>query len=374
MTARHYLDWNATAPLRPEAQAAMLDALALTGNPSSVHTAGRAARAVVDRARAQVASLVGALPAGVVFTSGGTEADTLALSGTGRRRTLISAVEHEAVRRAAPSDTHVIPVDAMGVVRLDALEALLADGAGAQTLVSVMAANNETGVLQPVAEIAALTRAAGALFHCDAVQWVGRLPFALEATGYDLVTVSAHKLGGPQGVGALILRPGLGLTPLLPGGGQESRRRGGTENVAGIAGFGAAAEAARAGLDGDHARMMALRDRLEQGLRAAVPGAVIIGAGVPRLPNTVQVAVAGARAETLIMALDLAGYAVSAGAACSSGKVETSAVLAAMGVDPALAAGAIRVSFGGTTEAAALDGFVAAYAAGVGRALKGRAA
>lgn len=368
-----YLDWNATAPLRPEARAAMVDALDLAGNPSSVHGPGRQARAAMDRARASVASLVHVKPSQVVFTSGGTEADVLALTGTGRRRILISAIEHDAVRRAAPADAGIIPVGPDGVIDLAALERMLEEAAE-PALLSIMAANNETGVIQPIEDIARIAQAHGALFHCDAVQWAGRLPLDMTGLGIDLLTLSAHKIGGPKGVGALVLREGLGIAPLILGGGQESRRRGGTENLPGIVGFGAAAEAAARRMAAEAASMTALRQRLEDGIRAQVPGAVIFGADARRLPNTVQIGHPGLKAETVVMAMDLAGIAISAGSACSSGKVERSAVLDAMGVDPSLAESAIRISLGWTTTAEEIDRCLSAYASIVARRAKGQAA
>jgi len=344
-----YLDWNATTPLRPAAAAAMTAALARCGNPSSVHRRGREARAELERARAAVAALVGAPAEGVVFVSGGTEANHLALRGAGRPRVLVSAVEHDSVLHAAPAAEH-IPVDRDGIVRLDALADLLAADAR-PALVSVMLANNETGVMQPTAEIAAMAHAQGALFHCDAVQAAGKIPLDTVAIGADLVTLSAHKLGGPPGIAALVVRGGLDLMPLLRGGGQERGRRAGTENLLGIVGFAAAAQAAATEI-GIYDRVRTLRDGLEAEAIATAPEAVVLGAAAPRLPNTAAIAMPGTAAETQVIALDLDGVMVSAGAACSSGKVGPSHVLAAMGVGPDIAASTIRVSLGwGTTEA-----------------------
>jgi len=353
-----YLDYNATAPLRPEAAAAIARALEVTGNPSSVHRFGRAARRIVEDAREAVAALVGAAPGGVIFTSGGTEANNLALAGCGRRRLLVSAGEHDSVLQAAP-DAVRVPLTAAGTVDLAALEALLGEAAG-DALVSVQLANNETGVIQPIAAVADCAPRHGALVHCDAVQAGGRIPVELGALGADLLSLSAHKIGGPQGVGALILAGDLELAPLLRGGGQERRRRAGTENVAGIAGFAAAARAAARDLP-RQAALAALRDRLEAGVRGLAPEAVVLGAESPRLANTSCIAVAGLSAETQVMALDLAGVAVSSGAACSSGKVAPSRVLAAMGVDPALADAAIRVSLGWASEPSDIDHFLDAW-------------
>lgn len=393
MSERVYLDWNATAPLRPEARAAVLAALDAVGNPSSVHHEGRAARRFVEQAREQVAALVGTEPRNVVFTSGGTEANAMALSPaletpdhrTGFNRLLVSAIEHASVQAgggfaAHPRSAHddvagsgggtsplrveEIPVTAEGVVDLGALERRLAalQRAGSRPpLVSIMAANNETGVIQPVEAAAALVHAAGGLLHVDAVQAVGRIPFDVGRSGADLVTVSAHKLGGPQGVGALVRRSAAlhFAGPLVRGGGQERGARAGTENVAGIAGFGAAAVAAAATVTTDGERMRALRDRLEAGL-AGTP-TVVFGRSAARLPNTSLFAAPGIRAETALINLDLDGFAVSSGSACSSGKVTVSHVLAAMGVPGDLAAGAIRVSIGPATREIDIDRFVQAW-------------
>jgi cysteine desulfurase len=372
MGLRAYLDWNATAPLRAEARAAMLAADELTGNPSSIHTEGRAARAVIEQARRDVATLVGADPRNVTFTSGGTEANALALSPeievagekAPRDRLLISAIEHPSVRsggRFAPDAIEDLPVKADGRMDLAVLEQRLA--AGGRPLVSVMLANNETGVIQPIAEVADLAHRAGALLHIDAVQAAGKIPCDINALGVDLMTVSAHKLGGPKGVGALVRRnEDLHFaTPLIAGGGQERGSRAGTENVAGIAGFGAVAAVARAALDAEGRRIAAMRDRLEAGLRARSPDAVIFGATVDRLPNTTLVAVPGMRAETALISLDLAGIAVSSGSACSSGKVAASHVLHAMGVETDLARGAIRVSLGFSTTDEEVNSFLEAW-------------
>jgi cysteine desulfurase len=344
-----YLDWNATAKLRPQAHAAVAAALNVTGNPSSVHAAGRAARHLVETAREQVAALVGVAARDVVFTSGGTEANMLALSPALGDTLLVSAVEHPSVRSggrfAAAQD---IPVTGAGVADLAALERLLTGRS--RPLVSLMLANNETGAIQPAAEAAALVHASGGLLHVDAVQGPGRIACDFQELGADLMTLSSHKIGGPQGVGALIRRDGLALDSQIKGGGQERGARAGTENVAGIAGFGAAAEAARQGWAEEAARMAALRDKLEAGIKAIAPKAIIFGAEAARLPNTTLFSVSGMKAETAVIAFDLEGVAVSSGAACSSGKVAPSHVLAAMGVAPELARGAIRVSLGYATS------------------------
>src|SRR6516165_9662420 len=355
-----YLDWNATTPLRPEAAAAMSAVLARCGNPSSVHRWGRWARQAVEQARSSVAALLDAPPEGVVFVSGGTEANHLALLGSGRDRILISAVEHDSVRRAAPK-AEQIPVDRDGIIVLDALDDLLADDPR-PALVSVMLANNETGVVQPVRVIAALAHARGALFHCDAVQAAGKIALDFDAIGADLVTLSAHKLGGPPGVGALITLSGLELAPLLRGGGQEGGRRAGTENLPGIAGFAAAAEAAAAEIT-VYDRVRELRDAMEATLTAIAPDAVLLGAEAPRLPNTAAIAMPGTAAETQVIALDLDGVMVSAGAACSSGKVGPSHVLKAMGVAPDVAGSTIRVSLGWDSTEADVSHFLEAWTA-----------
>lgn len=360
MTTRVYLDWNATTPLRPQARAAMATAFAQTGNPSSVHAEGRAARASVESARRAVAAAVGAEPGGVIFTSGGTEANALALTpeqsavGAPLRRLLVSAIEHPSVLaggRFGPSDVGIIAVTPDGVVDCDDLRARLADG---PTLVSVMVANNETGAIQPVSEIAAMVHAAGGLLHVDAVQVLGKLPLDIKALGADMLSLSAHKVGGPVGVGALVLRKGIAAPAShLRGGGQEQGRRAGTENHPGIAGFGAAVQAATADRETTATRVAALRARLDSGLAAS--GCIIFCQTTPRLPNTTLFSAPGLRAETAVIAFDLAGIAVSSGSACSSGKVQPSHVLKAMGVPPDVAGGAIRISLGWSTTEADID-------------------
>jgi len=358
MPTRVYLDWNATTPLRSEARAAMVAAYDLVGNPSSVHAEGREARRLVEEARSTLASAVGALPRNVVFTSAGTEANALALSpglrgpsGGPVERLLVSAVEHASVlaggRFPADKVSH-IRVTRAGVVDLDHLKALLKDGP--PTLVSIMAANNETGALQPVAEAARIVHDAGGLLHVDAIQALGKIAFNINAVGADLATFSAHKIGGPKGIGALVVAEGVsGVEPLLRGGGQELNRRAGTENVAGIAGFGAAVRAALQALPEDAKQMATLRDRLENGIRA-IAGATIFSDNTERLPNTILFTAPGLKAETAVIGFDLEGIAVSSGSACSSGKVQPSHVLSAMGFDPAVAQGAVRLSLGWSTE------------------------
>lgn len=371
MTKRLYFDWNATAPLRPQARAAMLAALDATGNPSSVHAEGRAVRRLIEAARESVAALVGAEPRNVVFTSGGTEANMLALAPVGAAdaavpdRLLVSAVEHPSVLaggRFPAAAVEQLPVTREGRLDLAALERRLAS-CGGRVLVSLMLANNETGVVQPISEAARLIHAAGRSLHVDAVQGAGRIPCDINALGADLLTVSGHKIGASKGVGALIRRDAAVpmLDPLIKGGGQEQGARAGTENVAGIAGFGAAAAAARAGLAAEGARSAALRDRLEAGLKAVTPEAVIFGAAVERLPNTTLFAVPGLKAETAVIAFDLEGIAVSSGAACSSGKVQPSHVLTAMGVSAELAPAAVRVSLGPTMAESDVDRFIQAW-------------
>ena len=355
-----YLDWNATAPLRPEAAAAISAALARCGNPSSVHRWGRAARRCVERSREPIAALLGGVdPSNIIFVSGGTEANHLALRGAGYERVLVSAVEHHSVRDAV-AGAETIPVDDDGVVVLGELDRCLAADAR-PALVSVMLANNETGVIQPVAEIAVIAKKYGALVHCDAVQAAGKIPLAA-AGGADLVSLSAHKLGGPPGIGTLAVAGRPDLSPMFRGGGQERGRRAGTENLPGIAGFAAAAAEAADGMTG-YERIRQLRDELEAGIAAVAPDAVVLGAGAPRLPNTSAIAMPGVPAETQVIALDLDGVMVSAGAACSSGKVGPSHVLAAMRVPPKIAASTIRVSLGWSSAEADIAHFLRAWTA-----------
>lgn len=379
MAKRIYLDWNATTPLRPEAKAAMAHAWEIGGNPSSVHAEGREARRLVEEARAAVASAVGAEAANVIFTSGGTEANSLALTPGTRRgkgpaveRLLMSAIEHPSVLaggRFAPDAIRHIGVTHSGIVNLDSLRALL-DGPPA--LVSIMLANNETGAIQPVAEAAEIVQAAGGLLHVDAVQALGKIAFDLASTGADLLSLSAHKVGGPKGAGALVLAQGLdGPAPLLRGGGQEKGRRAGTEDVAGIAGFGAAAKAAVAGRERDSSRMEGLRQRLEAGLQETSE-AVVFAGDTWRLPNTVLFAVPGLRAETAVIGFDLAGIAVSAGSACSSGKVQPSHVVEAMGYGESLAQGAVRLSLGWSTTEADVESTLQAWRTLANSLLRGR--
>ena len=358
MSGQVYLDHNASAPPRPEVIDAIAAVLRESANPSSIHGPGRAARAHVERARRSVAALVGAEPEQVVFTGGGTEANNQALRCAERGRAVLSAIEHESVRNARP-DCELAPVDADGLIDLAALERLLA-ARREPALVAAMLANNETGVIQPVAEIAALARRFGAVVHCDAVQAAGKIPVDVAALGADSYAFSAHKIAGPQGVGALILRTPGAFGRLLHGGGQERGRRAGTENVAGIAGFGVAAELAAAALPA-FGRLAERRDALEARIRAIAPTAATFGAGAPRLPNTTKISMPGVSSDIQVMALDLAGVAVSAGAACSAGKVDPPYVLTAMGVPDAEAVTAIRVSLGWRTRPGDVDRLVEAW-------------
>jgi cysteine desulfurase len=354
---RSYLDHNAGSPLRPEVADAMLDALAVAGNPSSVHAEGRRARSLIEAARAQVAALVGAAPERVVFTSGGTEANNLALAGAlGPEARLFAAkIEHSAILDGHGLPQHRVEhpaVDEQGRVSLADLAARLNACPAPGPVAALQLANNETGVVQPVAAAADLVHAAGGIIHVDAVQAVGRIPVNLSELGTDSLAMSAHKLGGTSGVGALVLAPGYELgARLVGGGGQERGRRGGTENLAGIVGFGVAAALAARDLAAEAGRLARLRDGLEATIRALAPDAVVFGADAERLPNTLFFAIPGLRAEAALIAFDLDGIAVSSGAACSSGKVRRSLALGAMGIDPALAEGALRVSFGWNSRA-----------------------
>ncbi|MBV9108048.1 MAG: cysteine desulfurase [Gemmatimonadetes bacterium] len=354
-----YLDYAASAPVRPEAREAMLPFLVgRWGNPSSLHRFGREARAALEDARARLARVIGASPGEIVFTRAGTEADDLAVLG--RTRALpgapvaVSTIEHKAVLESAHaaeregSPVILLPVDGNGVVRMDAVDAALERR---PAVLSVMWANNEAGVLQPVREIAERCRGAGVAFHSDAVQALGKVPVRADEVPVDLLAFSAHKVGGPKGIGALFVRRGTQLRPLLFGGGQERGLRPGTEDVAGAAGFAAAAEAAEAAREVEMARIAALRDRLEAGLRSRIPGLVVNGAGAPRLPTVSNVSIPRADPEMLLASLDLQGIAASSGSACSSGAVEPSHVLTAMGIPAEMAGPSVRFSLGwGTTD------------------------
>ena len=386
----HYCDHNATAPLRPTCREAMTHALGVTGNPSSVHANGRAARAIVEAARDLVARLAKAKPERVVFTSGATEANNLALWGAvegaidqGEKavritRLFVSAIEHSSVLKTAEAIAErvpgvrleYLPVIADGVLDLQVLRAALREGKG-RALVAVMAANNETGVTQPVREISAICREAGALLLVDAVTAAGKIE--LDAGLCDYLTLSAHKLGGPQGVGVLVAADAAPLAPQLTGGGQQRGVRAGTENLSGIAGFGAAAKAVSDGAE-ERDRVARIRDHFEIALKAALPDAVIFGAAASRLGNTSNVALPGLAAENIVMALDLDGVMVSSGSSCSSGKIAPSHVLSAMGVAEDLAGASIRVSFGWNSVIADADAVVASLVKLAGRVRARKAA
>lgn len=381
---RVYLDWNATSPLLPAARDALVEALAAFGNPSSIHAEGRRARGLMEEARARVAALVGVPADGVTFTSGGTEAANLILSPAFRRPgerphdlLFVGAAEHACVLEGHrfPADrVRVAPVTGAGALDLDALARMLEEAGEARPMLALQAANNETGVLQPVRAAADLIHARGGFVVCDAVQAAGRVSCLAGPLGADAVFLSAHKIGGPKGVGALALAvPHADIEDrLLRGGGQERNRRAGTENVPGVVAFGVAAEQAAREAAGEAARLAALRDGLEAKLLREAPGLVVFGREAERLPNTSAVAAPGAAAATMLIGLDLEGFAVSSGSACSSGKVRASHVLAAMGVAPDMAAGAVRVSLGRATTAQDVEGFAAAFGRVLGRVLERR--
>lgn len=371
---RIYMDWNATAPLLPEAREAVLSALDHIGNPSSVHGEGRATRALIESARRDVAALCGAQPAAVTFTSGATEAANMVLTPDFRMgrtplrigKLYVSAIEHPAVReggRFRREDVSEIPVTSAGVLDCAALETLLEahDRQCGLPMVAVMLANNETGIIQPVAEVAAMVRAHGGLLVVDAVQAAGRLPLSIEALGADFLIVSSHKIGGPKGAGALVARGEVMMpAPLIRGGGQEKGHRSGTENAPALAGFAAAARVAADNLDTRTAAIAALRDRLEVRMLESAPDVVIHGRNAPRIANTTFFTLPGLKAETGQIAFDLEGVALSAGSACSSGKVGQSHVLTAMGYDPRQ--GALRLSIGASTTQAEIDRCAAVFA------------
>ncbi|MBI4888237.1 MAG: cysteine desulfurase [Acidobacteria bacterium] len=367
---RIYFDHNATTPVHPVVVDAMAAALRDEfGNPSSVHYFGQRAKTAMDQARSAVATLIGGDPAEVVFTSGGTESDNHAIRGiaealepTGRRHLIATAIEHEAVLNTLKAlarrgwTTSLLPVDQTGIVSPGALRDALTDQTA---LVSVMHANNEIGTVQPIAELARMAHERGALLHTDAVQTAGKLPVGVRALEVDLLSISAHKFYGPKGVGALWVRRGLRLLPILTGGKHERNRRAGTENVAGIVGMGAAAALAAAKMDEDAERLGALRDRLEAGILRAVPGTAVNGARTPRVPNTTNISFDRVEAESLLIALDLEGVAVSTGSACSSGTLEPSHVLKAMGFPPHRAQNSIRFSLGSANSEAEVDRVIA---------------
>lgn len=371
MAEQVYLDYNASAPLCPEAKQAMIAAMDVAGNPSSVHASGRAARKIVDHARRTIAGLVGGDSERIIFTSGGTEANNLALNGLEDVTVFTSAVEHPSVIEGR-HDAKRIPVDGNGVIDLNALEAMLKEASdiGQKVLVSVMLANNETGVIQPVAKVGLLAREYGAKVHCDAVQALGRMPVDMGRLLVDMVSISAHKIGGPKGIGALAIAPGVMLVPQIRGGGQEKYRRGGTENVLGIAGFDAAAQRAEAGMT-QMTKIAEMRDRIETELASEAPELLIAGKGTERLSNTSCLILPGMPGETQVMALDLAGVAISSGSACSSGKVRESHVLKEMGVSDA--GSAIRVSLGLETTDEDIDTFIRVWSRMRGNAARKKA-
>ena len=351
-----YLDYNATAPLRPEVKEAIIKTLDPPANPSSVHHFGQSARVLLEEARRAVADCIGAKPEEVIFTSGGTEANAIALASTPQERIATSSIEHVAVLESAPKATR-IPVDSQGIIRLDALEDWLKKQQE-PALVAVMLANNETGTIQPIKEATALAHNYGAKLHCDAVQGLGKIKINFNELGVDSIAISAHKIGAPAGVGALILREGYKLPPLAHGGGQEKNRRPGTENITGIVGFGAAARLADPNAFEAHCKP--LQEKFEAQITTNAPDAVIFGKNAPRLANTTSIAMPNTSSELQVMTLDLAGIAVSAGAACSSGKMEASHVLTAMGAE-SLADKAIRVSSGWASTPDDIDALAEAW-------------
>ncbi|MCI5061273.1 MAG: cysteine desulfurase [Alphaproteobacteria bacterium] len=350
-----YLDYNATTPIRPEVLELVTNVMAQVGNASSVHAFGQKARDIVETARAQVAGLCGVAPEQVVFTSGATESNNTVLCGLKNKRVLVSAIEHPAVLAAAPH-AEKIPVTSDGVVDLDVYRKMLGEG-DPPAIVSVMLVNSETGVIQPVREMADMAHEAGALFHTDAVQGAGRLDISFDTLGVDYMSLSAHKMAGPQGVGAIIWREGLELSKFMLGGGQEKNCRAGTHNTAGIAGMGLAAQMAKDNMPA-YQKIGELRDYLEGEIRKISNEAVIYGENAPRVPNTTNVGLPGVPAQTQMMALDLGGVAVSSGSACSSGSFKSSHVLLAMDVDEEAAKCALRISMGWATTKADIDRFL----------------
>ena len=359
MAQRIYLDYNATAPIRPEVIELMCEIMHTVGNASSVHEPGRQARQRVETARQQVAELVSASAKNIIFTGSGTEADNLALRGFLPRHLIVSGVEHGAILAPAllldPYAT-IIEIGPQGQLDLASLEAAL-NASTEPALVSLMLANNETGIIQPVAEASEISHGHDALVHCDGIQGAGKILVDIDQLGVDLLSLSGHKIGGPQGVGARVMREGRAVLAQMVGGGQEMGRRSGTENVAGIAGFGEAARLAASELE-QFAELTTMRNRMEEQLAEVAPSRKVIGSDVPRLPNTSCVTMPGVRSDTQVMALDLAGISVSAGSACSSGKVSASHVLAAMGMELDEAMTAIRISLGRSTTEDEINRFV----------------
>jgi len=344
-----YLDYNASAPVKPAIRTAVMEAMERHGNPSSVHRFGRIAKRHVEEARASVAAFAGVKPAQVIFTSGGTETNNMALRALSGANIITSSIEHDSIL-ACVADAQRMPVTAEGLIDLAMAEKIL-KSAPPRSIVSVMLVNNETGVIQPVEDIARLTKACGHIIHTDAVQAAGRLPLDFAALGVDMLTLSAHKIGGPKGIGALIVAEKLALQSMIKGGGQEMNRRAGTENVPGIVGFGVAAQLAADDLL-DMPRLTAMRDELQARLQEiGGEDAVVLGANTPRVANTLCIAMRGMNSETQVMGMDLAGVAVSAGSACSSGKVKASHVLRAMGYGEEIASSALRISLGWNTQA-----------------------
>ena len=337
-----YFDHNATAPVMTEVTDLMSEVMAVVGNASSTHTYGRHARQKVEDARISIANLIGAKPSEVIFTSGGTEANNLVLSGITCDHILVSAVEHKSVLDAT-NNIELLAVDNNGLINLESLEARLKQ-INDQTLISVMLANNETGIIQPVSEVSKIAKKYGALVHTDAIQAFGKIRVNRGDLGADFISLSAHKIGGPQGVGALVINENIPLNPLIKGGGQERGHRAGTENIPSIAGFGAVAE--KRGDLGHISNIETLRDELENLVKKIAPEVVVFGENIARLPNTSCISIPGINSQTQVMKFDLAGIMVGAGSACSSGKVETSHVLKAMGVDENLTSAAIRLSLG----------------------------
>jgi len=356
MTDRIYLDYNATAPILPEVIEAMVAVMADTGNPSSVHQFGRTARNRVEEARMQVATLVNCKPQEVIFTSGGTEANNLALSALSGRDLMVSKIEHDSVLAAVEDKSKHLNVDGNGIIKFEEALANL-NALVENVLLSVMLANNETGVIQPIRQFADNAHQHGALLHCDSIQAAGKIPVDFNALDVDMMSLSAHKIGGPQGVGALVVREGLPIRASVKGGGQELGRRAGTENVAGIVGFGSAANLAWSELN-QYTKVERLRDKMEALIHDISSGTVFYGDAATRLPNTSTMSMPGVPAELQVMNFDLSGIAVSAGSACSSGKVKVSHVLTAMGASEEEASSAIRVSLGPATTKRDIDVFV----------------
>ncbi len=364
MKNKVYLDYNATSPIRPSVVEAVSAAMLHVGNPSSVHGAGRSAKATVEEARSKIVALVGCRPRDVMFCAGGTEANNTVIRGTGAASLIVSAIEHDSVlasAKVAGIPVFMLITDADGIVDLDHLKTLLEE-APEPALVSVMMANNEMGAVQPVTKIGEISKAYKARFHTDAIQAAGKINIDMASLGADYLTLSSHKIGGPQGLGAVVLAPTSPLKPLVVGGGQELGRRSGTENVAGIAGFGVAAYEALVGLSSAKA-VSYMRDDIEQRIRAISNKAIILGEGANRLPNTSCIAMPGVKGETQVMHFDLAGICLSSGSACSSGKVKVSHVLSAMGYADEIAESSIRVSLGYDSQPSDVEAFVAAWKA-----------